>query len=290
MEFIQNQNEQHILEKIKAEYENMTRSQKKIADYILENPSGMIKATITDLCTLTGIKSEASVVRFYRTLGYAGFKDFKIQLAQELVGQTFYHSYEDIRTDDPVAVIRRKIFSGAIATLTTNANYPNDEIYEKARDLLLCANRIVLMGYAASAAVCYYAYFRFTEIGLNCHFSSDSHMNAAVLAQPSPNDLVFCVSHSGESRDLIVPLEKITHKEVSVVLVTGSENSTLAKMADVALVTKSDEGNIITDAMNSRVAEMCIIDSLFSIIGISKGKDAMARLLATRRTFYDYKK
>ena len=290
MEGYNSQNGRQILQKIHNEYSNMTNSQKKIADYILENPSKIVKSTITDICTEAGLKSEASVVRFYRTIGYSGFKDFKIQLAQELVGQTFYHSYEDIRIDDSVSEIRKKIFMGAAATLNNNMQTADENMYEKAGQLLSNANRIVFLGHAASAAICYYAYFRFIELGLNCHFSTDSHINAAVLAKPNHDDLVFCVSHSGETRDIVAPLERIAQKERRIISITGAAHFTLAQISDVVLLTESDETNIVTDAMNSRVAQMCIIDSLFSILGISKGEDALTRLLATRRTFFDYKK
>jgi RpiR family carbohydrate utilization transcriptional regulator len=278
------------LAKINDYYSNMTRAQKKIGEYILKNPSSVIKSSITELSTLTGVKSEASIVRFYRLLGFKGYKEFKIQIAQELAGRTFYHSYEDINTDDSPSEIKKKIFSGAISTLISNEQYSNVQSYIDSRNLILQAERIIFLGYAASAAMCYYAYFRFLELGYNCHFFADSHINAAVLAKPRPKDLIFCISHSGETQDLIVPIEKIAHKDVSVILITSSENSTLAKLANVVLVTKGEETNIATDAMSSRVAQLCIIDSLFSIVSLAGGEDALSRLLITRRTFLDYKK
>jgi RpiR family carbohydrate utilization transcriptional regulator len=281
---------QPTLMKIKNEYPNMTRTQRKIGKYILENPSSLVKTSITDLCANTGVKSPASIVRFYRLLGFDGFKEFKICVAQELARRTFYHSYEDINMDDSPTDIKQKIFSGAISTLVTNSEDDNVEAFEAARNLIYQANRIIFMGYAASAAICYYAYFRFTELGFNCHFFPDSHITAAVLTQPNPNDLVFCISYSGETRDLILPLEKIAHKDISLIVLTSFEKSTLAQMADVILTTKSDETNILTDAMSSRVAQLCTIDSLFSIVSLGIGEEALSRLIKTRKTFLDYKK
>lgn len=281
---------QTTLLKIKQIYSEMTPGQQKIADYILKKPSSVVKGSITELAVCAGVKSEASVVRFYRFLGFSSYKDFKIQMAQELAGKTFYHSYEDINIDDSSSVIKEKIFSGAIATLSTTAQNQSETDYEAACQLIQKANRIIFLGYAASAAMCYYAYFRFIELGFNCHFSSDSHINATVLTQPNPNDLIFCISHSGESRDLIAPLERIAHKDVSTILITGTENSTLTKLADVVLRTKAEERNIMTDAMNSRIAQLCTIDALFSMVSLEQGENALSRLMLTRRTFWDYKK
>jgi RpiR family transcriptional regulator, carbohydrate utilization regulator len=276
--------------KISEAYNTMTRAQKKIGDYIYNNPSAVVKSSITELSVITGVKSEASVVRFYRLLGFTSYKEFKIRIAQELAGRTFYHSYEDINLDDTPSEVKKKIFSGAISTLLSNEQYENVQSYTDARNLIAQAERIIFLGYAASAAMCYYAYFRFIELGYNCHFSSDSHVNAAVLTKPRPKDLIFCISHSGETQDLISALDKIAHKDVSVILITSSENSTLAKLSDVVLVTKGDETNIATDAMSSRVAQLCIIDSLFSIVSLGGGEDALSRLMLTRQTFMEYKK
>ena len=281
---------QPTLQKIKNEYNGMTRSLKKIGAYILKDPSSVINSSITELCSKTGVKSEASIVRFYRLLGFSGYKEFKIRMAQELAGRTFYHSYADINVDDPPADIKNKIFSGAISTLIANSEFNDLDAYGAARDLINQADRIIFLGYAASAALCYYAYFRFIELGLNCHFFTDSHINAAILANPNPNDLIFCISHSGETRDLIDLIEDMPQNEVKILLITSKENSSLAKMADVVLVTKSDETSIATDAMNSRVAQLCAIDSLFSIVSLGKGEDAMSHLMAIRKTFLNYKK
>jgi RpiR family carbohydrate utilization transcriptional regulator len=281
---------QPTLQKIKDEYGNMTRSQKKIGAYILKDPSSVIKCSITELCSKTGVKSEASIVRFYRLLGFSGYKEFKIRMAQELAGRTFYHSYADINVDDPPVEVKNKIFTGAISTLIANSEFNDLDVYVAARDLIYQADRIIFLGYAASAALCYYAYFRFIELGLNCHFCSDPHINAAILSYPNPKDLIFCISHSGETRDLIDLIEDMPENNIRKLLITSKENSTLAKMSDVVLVTKSDETSIATDAMNSRVAQLCAIDSLFSIVSLGKGKDAMSHLMAIRKTFLNYKK
>lgn len=94
------------LAKISDLYPQLTKGQKQLADYILKNPSEVVNKSITDLISHTSLKSEASVVKFYRLLGFDGFKSFKIKLAQELVGRTFYHSESDITLDDEPTEIK----------------------------------------------------------------------------------------------------------------------------------------------------------------------------------------
>jgi len=281
-------NDRPILKRIKEIYPDLSRGQRRIANCILKDPDKVLKSSISEMAANAELKSEASVVKFYRQLGFSGFKEFKIRFAQELSGRTFYHSYGDITFDDSENEIKNKVFSGAINTLTSNMDIDNGSI-NTAVDLLMNAKRIIFLGYASSAAICYYAHFRFTELGLNCHFTSDSHINAALLAHPLPGDLIFCVSYSGETNDHVRLLQPLSSFDVKILLLTGKHVSTISRMATATLVTKSEENNILTDAMNSRIAELCLIDVLFSIIGIKKGEEGISRLVSTRQIFSEYK-
>lgn len=280
-----------VLSRIRAHYNFMTQVQKRIADFILSDPEFVVKGSISDLASATDVKSEASIVRFYRTLGFDGYKDFKIQIAQELAGHVFYHSSEDINTTDSTAEIKRKIFSGAISCATECMRQNDVEVYEKATELILNARRVILLGYGAASAIAYYAHFRLLELGINAHFSPDPHMNAPILAHPNPDDLIICFSKSGKTTDLVRPLKQIHPGACKILSITNSEDSPLAALSDVVIATHTDTDGVtyLTDAMNTRTVQMIVVDTLFSVVSIKGGKDAQARLLKTRQAFYDYK-
>lgn len=107
--------------KINEMYPQMTQSQQQLATYILENPSIVVNTSITDLMSHTNFRSEASVVKFCRLLGFDGFKSFKIKLTQEYLNRTFYHSQNDITLDDTPGDIKKKVFLGAINSLNKNS-------------------------------------------------------------------------------------------------------------------------------------------------------------------------
>jgi len=274
---------------IQQKYTEMPRGQQKIADYVLQSPTEIVKTSISELAQRTSSKSESSIVRFYRSLGFDSYRDFRLKVAQEIASKNFFHSYEDIGDNDTPRDIKRKIFNAAMLTLNANAQLENDESYERALSMIMNARRIILLGYAASAAVCCYAHFRFLELGLNCHFSSDAHINTAILAKPNPDDLLFCVSMSGETHDIVRPLENAKLSGAKIIALTGNPDSTLAKMADVLIQTSTDETTFIADAMNARLAQMCTVDALFSMISIAGGSDAFTRLRLTRQAFHKMK-
>jgi RpiR family carbohydrate utilization transcriptional regulator len=272
-----------VLNIIRRKSPKMTPLQRNIAEYILRQPEKVIKMSITRLADETGVRSESSIVKFYRILGFSSYHDFKVTMATELAGTSFYHTYEDITAEDGIEDIKRKIFLGAMQTLRENLLAVTEETLLKAVELIENATRIVFLGYASSAAIAYDLYFMFTRLGFNCIFCMDSHVNAVTLADPRPGDVIFCVSYSGESKDVVIPV-KAAKPPARVIALTGFADSPLGKIADVCITTISEEMNYRTDAMVSRIVQVAIIETLFIAVGLRKGPPMWDRLKKTRQS------
>lgn len=281
----QNNVETSVFAQIRSHYDGMTTAQKRLADYILQNPDEAVLASISDLAQSANLKSEASIVRFYRSLGFTSFRDFKIQMAQDQASRTFYHSTEDLKKDDSMHDVRVKFFSTSSSCLAACIEQQSDEAYEEAMQLICNSRRIILTGFGASAALCYYLLFRLTELGFNCLFFPDPHITSATLAQPLEGDLLICISVSGETLDIIKQLDVAPDDSVSVLTLTGHPNSTIARRSNCVLPTISKENNVLTDAMNTRLVQMCTIDTLYSMLSIHIGNEAFWRLSKTREVF-----
>jgi RpiR family carbohydrate utilization transcriptional regulator len=247
------------------------------------HPDKVIKMSITQLAQETGARSESSIVKFYRTLGFSGYHDFKVTLATELAGTSFYHTYEDITAEDSIEEIKRKIFRGAEQTLRENLVALKEGTLLKAVELLENAKRILFLGYASSAAIAYDLYFMFNRLGFTCHFSMDSHTNAVALTEARPGDVIFCVSYSGESKDVVIPVKE-AKPPAKVIALTGYADSPLGKIADVCIATVSEEMNYLTDAMVSRIVQVAVVDTLFIAVGLRKGPPIWERLKKTRQS------
>jgi len=271
-----------VLSLIRSKRKDLTPSQKRMADFILQKPKDVINMSITQLAMETGSKSESSVVRFYRTLGFTGYHEFKVTLATEIGGQSFYHTYEDILPGDDVSAITRKIFNGTIQTLHENLGMIAPGTLQKAIDLMNGAERLIFLGYASSGAIAMEAFFKFSRLKAHCYFFSDSHINAAILAEPLPGDVIFCISHSGESKDVVIPAEQ-AKPTAKIIALTGSAESPLARIADVCITTFSEEVNYRTEVMVSRIVQLSIIEVLFTACSIRQGPHILERLKRARQ-------
>jgi DNA-binding MurR/RpiR family transcriptional regulator len=281
--FLQNEGAIPIISSIRRALKTMPPTQKKIANYIVKNPQKVIKISISQLAMESGAKSESTVVRFYRLLGFSGYHDFKVSLATEIAGKSFYYSYDDITEDDDTSAIKKKIFLGAIKTLDENQAVLSSDLLEQAIVTIEKANRLIFLGFATSASVAMSACFSFSRLGIDCYFSQDPHINAIRLTEPKEGDVVFAISVSGESKDVVIPIEQ-AKPIVKVIALTGVAESPLSKLADVSIVTVSEEMNYRTDAMITRLVQMAVVETLFTTMAVRIGPRALDRLSKTRKS------
>lgn len=274
--------ESRTLHRIGQRLHQMTPINKKIGEYVLRDPESVIKMSISQLARESGARSESSVVRFYQFIGYTGYHDFKVSLATDIAGQIFFHANEDIDSRDNVGTIKTKLFEGAIHALQQNVSLIKDEALEEAVDAIAGASRLIFIGYAASAALAYDACFKFTRLGLHCHFISDPHMNAVLLSHAEEGDVVLAISQSGETRDLVTPL-RAARPPIKIVSIAGEEDSSLSRISDVYLATKTEERNYRTDALISRIVQKVMISVLYTGVALRRGESIMDVLHASRR-------
>ncbi|MDK2865602.1 MAG: hypothetical protein PWP37_1794 [Thermotogota bacterium] len=277
-----------ILDVIRRKYDQFTNAERQIADIVLKDPKSIVECTITDLSRRAGVKSEASVVKFYRKLNLDSFQQFKVLLAQDLAKAPLEIVYEDIEETDSPDVITQKIFNATVRALLDTLNTIDPEAIDKAAELFKNASRILFFGFAASAAVAFDAFHKFTRIGKNCLFSNDEHIMATIMATASKDDLLVAISHTGETRSIVRFAEKALENGMSVVAITGNEKSSLAKVSTVVLSTNTRETRIRTDAMTSRIVQLVILDTIYSMLAM-KDRGTIESLKKARLAVSEFK-
>lgn len=271
-----------LLRQIEERMSDMSDVQRNIGRFILENPEEAFRISITKLAHRSGAKSESTVVRFYRLLGFESYNDFKVTLATQIAGNTFYFTNEQITRDDSVGEVKLKMFNGAIAALRTNVSAIPDSVLEETVSLLDGARRVYFIGFAASGAVAQDAYFRFSRLGLNCYFSPDPHLTAVVLAEPQEGDVIIGISQSGESKDVVIPIKR-ARPPARVVAITTQVDSPLGNTADIIIATTTEELNYRTDAMITHLVQQITLGTLFTSLSLRRGEAALSRLEKTKQ-------
>ena len=243
-------------------------SEKKIAEYVLENPEKVMNMTITELADIC-LTSEASIVRFSKTLNLKGFQDLKIRIAAALAMKDKSLS-GGIKKEDSTATIMEKIveFNRNAIDQTTHVLDMNE--LEKAVEVLSRANRIDFVGMGASGIVAYDAMTKFMRINTPCNYYQDSHLQLTSAANLTEKDAAVGISYSGTTKEVIDVLKVAEERGASTISITRVGNSPLTEFADIHLFVSSQEAIFRMGAMASRIAQLNLVDILFVSVAMKK--------------------
>ncbi|MDH6430811.1 MurR/RpiR family transcriptional regulator [Paenibacillus sp. FSL R5-0887] len=269
----------HALEHEKAKLSQMER---KLAERILSSPGEIVHMGITELAEQCGI-SPATITRFCKVLHFKGFPDFKVKLAAEIAHsdaapQDGGSSYQDIVAGNPLSVIVEAMQTNHLTSIRDTTSLLDLERLQAAVHLLCQARRVDLYGMATSSIVAQDFYQKLIRIGVNCTAFADSHMQITSASSLSEGDVVFAVSYSGETPETIDALMCAKASGASTIALTSYGSSTLATLADIPLFSSSLEKGMRRGDMASRIAQLHIIDILFTGMVSTRFGDFIPRL------------
>lgn len=249
------------LREIKKE---LTPKETKIVEFIEQNDQDVMRYSITELA-LKCNSSESSIVRLCKKIGYKGFQELKIALAQNTSEQySSKYLQSDVEPGDSKRDIAAKVFDASIQALMDTMTILTDEKLENGMKLIAEAEKISFFGVGGAGVVATDAYHRFCKLKKPCQVFTDyySQVNKSLVADE--NDLIIAISHSGKTRDVLVSLQNAKNNCAKIIAITQFGNSPITQLADVVFFTSSRETAFRHDAMASRIAEVAILDSLFT--------------------------
>lgn len=274
-----------IILKLTEMMNDLPVSERKAAQYISENLDSMVGLSIKELSVLSG-SSEAAIVRFCKSLGCKGYRDFSIQLATALaVNQSTADkdAYSDIREGDDVESTVRNVFYHNIQALEDTFSLIDPKLVAQVAEALFEAKRIDFYGIGASNFVAQDAQYKFMRINKPATAYSDPHMQLASAANLTSEDAVVAISWSGETREVLDAARLAKKNGALVVAITHCGRTTLGECADVNFGLSAPEVFIRCGAMSSRVAQLTVIDALFSYIFSQHYHEVRVCLDRTRR-------
>lgn len=263
-----------ILTEIRTKYNEFSPTQKNIADFILENLDKVILLSIGDLAGYCNT-SETTIMRFMRKLGYDSYQVFKVMIAQEIAENTTQSIYEEIRENDDVRQIAKKVIFSTVNSIEDLNNLLDNDTLQRVVEKIKNARRVLIFGSGASGAIAYDAFHKFSRLGINVVNCLDSHMMSILSAHTNPDELLIAISHSGESREILDAAELAKENGAAIVAITSYKHSSLTKYADEVIYSSTNETKYRSDAMVSRIIQLVIIDILYVAYVLNQGKSAI---------------
>ncbi len=275
-----------MLLRIESKKSTMSKSEAAVCDYIVQHPEEVIYLSVSELAEKSGV-SDATVIRASQKIGSSSYQDLKITLAQDIV-TPLQAVNEEIDPGDSSPVVLEKVFQGILHTMNCSYKIQDPALLDKAAQILLEANRICICGLGNSHAIAADLQHKLMRLGLNALAYSDSHLQIISTCFLNPGDVLFAISHSGSSRD-IVRVAKLSKKNhVPVISLTNIGTSPLKETSDIALHTASNETRYRRVALSSRLAQMAVIDVLYTLIALKK-EDSVDGFFKVEKALVDTK-
>ncbi len=272
--------------RIQALYDSLKKAELRLADYVLTNPEEVANSTINDLQKKTG-SSYATIIRFSKKAGYAGFKEFKNSLAQDLTSAetvTDITAGYQIGQNDNTEDIVEKTFQSSINTLQETRGILNAVDIEKAVGKILGAREVYFIGTGISGVSVQYAVTRFFRIGISCSAETDPtiyKLRVSLLKKPN---VLFTISSSGRSANVVDAAKIARENGISVISLCDFSVSPLTRNSEINLYTTPRNTTQYCDMDVQLITpQLNIIDVLFFCCCSKLGRKAINFMNRTKK-------
>lgn len=270
---------------IKLSYDSMGKSEKKVADWLFENSDALLPLSITELAEKSN-SSEATIVRFAKRLGFSGYQELKISFAQESESKMIN---SNITKDDNCFEVFEKISNDIYCSLELTKKAINEKDLKSAADAIISANNVFIFGLGNSSSVAIDAAHKFMRAGCNATSYCDNHMQAIAASHLNKGDVAIGISHSGSSKDIVDALKISAENGATTICITNYGKSPIIKHSQIVLNTRSNETEYTILGLNSRIAALAIIDTLYTYIICQDGEETISAIKKAEKSLQNKK-
>ena len=241
-----------VLSQINQLFYQLPDAERRIAECVIADPVRVQYLSITELSELAGV-GDATVTRFCRRLGLAGFYAFKLELAK---------AASEAPAPTPDNGVQTAL-QDAMGALNATAKSLSDEVLHRAAERLLHARRVLCAGAGGSLLIAAECAHLFTTVCTKFFALPDTHMQLMALSGMEKGDVLLLFSYSGATKSGAELIEYAKRRGVHVLLVSGFAHSPLGEQCDAVLQCAAHEGPFQSGSMPARMAQLLAIDTLF---------------------------
>jgi DNA-binding MurR/RpiR family transcriptional regulator len=253
------------LARVRAGIQGGSSAITKIGRFVLKAPFRARNLSIMELAQACGA-SAATVCRFCRELGYDGYKEFQLDLAAAVANSEFV-TLEDFTEGASPQTIVRRVFEYHRQSLADTERLLDAQVLTRVAKLIQRSRKVLLLGFGASAL----AARRAEDVLLNLGFTAvavvDPFTQIFATENAGPGDVVVGISHTGQTFSLVEAIQSARRRGARTVALTNYPQSSLALASEFQLITAFHEHRINAAVSSSVSAQLCVLASLYFILG-----------------------
>ena len=269
-----------MLTQIKASLDQLSRSERKVAEFVLADASRVLSMSIARVAKEADV-SEPTVNRFCRTFSATGFPDFKLKLAQSLAsGPALTTSM--VSENDSMPEIFSKLTDKAVCSVQDLKSSMDIPTLERAVDLFCQARQVAFFGMGASGSVARDAQHKFFRFNVPVVAYEDGLMQRMHASAMGTGDLAVVISHTGRTRAMVEAATFAREAGASVLALTRSDTP-LSRVASLTLPVNVDENTDLYIPMVSRLMQLLVLDVLVTGVAQKRGSDFQPHLARIKK-------
>lgn len=279
-----------IILKIRESYPRISKSEKALADYILEHTVDILSMTANEIAAASGVSS-ATVIRYVKKLDVSGLDAFKLALAsvQQSRNNEWKMTDSIISAGDTLQDIATKMKNRSETAMNDFFYQIDYESLQKAVKKLQTARHIYTVGVGASYMPAYDLFHKLRRAGFDANCYTDINMMVEFLNYFNENDVIIAFSYSGQSKEVLYACNQAKNHKATVIAVTRNDTSPILDIADIPLKIPANEDVQRIGAFESLETSLMMEWLLFLGVIQSNFEQIEIDLIKTRKMIEDLK-
>lgn len=257
-------------------YNSLTNSEKRVADFVQKRADDLVFLSMQALAAQCKT-SDATVMRFCRTLGFLGYQDFKRALVPYLLNRGFspHKEIEGLKTSDKIMETFRTNLQGQLDATIRNCDLGS---IQKAANRIVISLRITIVGLGGSAGVGYIFSDALGSIGIQSYCLHDRSLIESHVPLLTSSDTIVGISHSGETEETVFALRRARQNKAFAVSISNFIPSPLSEESDISLNTSIADNLMGSYSCQPRISQLAILEIILYEITQQLRKDSSGTL------------
>ena len=235
---------------------DLTRSGRTVAEYLVQHAAEAQYLSISSLARECNV-AEATVFRFCRSLGFEGYHEIRIALAQANATGAMVNQRE-LDPEASTATLCEHASGLFMTAINGTQNALSPEAVDRAAKMLHEAHQVFCLGQGGSMLLANDLCARFAGISNKFRTAGDNHLQIMAAGLMTEADVVLFISYSGATRDMLETLRAAKTSGAKIILITHYEDSPGAKLADVVLLCGAQESPLDSGSIPIKVAVLYV--------------------------------
>lgn len=279
-----------IFAKIQEQQEAFSKSELKIAQFILDQPQDVLEMTAQQLARAAD-SSSAAVIRLCKRLKVYGFPQLKIELSADLSGGELSRKIQpEVRENEEISSIKERLLVNTQNSLAETVEEIDDDQIHQLSQIVARSRRLLVLGIGVSNLVAQDIAQKWGSVGTIVIAFNNVNDLLPIVANAGIEDSLWVVDNSGEAPEAIYAAQIAKERKVPIITMTKKGSNTISELGDVEIHTSQPielPGRIA--ATDSLLLQFMAIDIIFYDFVSRNYESSISQLNQSAKLVKDYK-